>query len=309
MKPGKQQYLSYDISIRFRFLSILSFIFLLISALSLILSITFSEYIHSAVNLFVIVSSFMAYRTARSLKPQMSFYYFVIGFLVFSIENSIFWSNEFFQTTFSMGLYILTMLMVINMFISFTAAYKAYQIYLSIFFSIVALLFYNIFQLSINNPSNTETLLINLKPLLFFIIIGFLLTYMFFIRRNVHNHYKDRYRKEKKHLKKFLAHIDVGYASFKIKYNSKKQPLDAKIEHFNESFLEMLNLSHTAIDEAKLSELNHSGNVIFEDYMEILHEFDRNKKVTRNININNQSYHCSIFSIDHRHMGMIIKKA
>ncbi|MGM0612732.1 MAG: hypothetical protein ACQESM_04385 [Bacteroidota bacterium] len=309
MKTVKQRYLSHDINIRFKFMSILSFIFLLIAALSLILSITQLSYIHAGINLFAILSSYMAHRTARSLQPQMSFYYFTIGFLVFSLGNSIFWSNEFFQTSFNSGLYILTMLMVINMFVAFIAAYKSYQIWLATSFSLIALLFYNIFQLSIvNAPGETHFLLLNLKPLLFFIIIGGLLVYAYLLRKNINEHYKNRYKKEKKHLMKILAQVDMGYASFKIKYNSEKQPVNAKIEYYNQLFLEMLNLSHVTIDEAKLSDLNSGGKLIFENYKEFLYEFDKNKILKRQININGQSYHFSIFAIEHNHMGMLIKK-
>ncbi|MCF8218051.1 MAG: hypothetical protein K9I29_04515 [Bacteroidales bacterium] len=309
MKTVKQRYLSHDINIRFKFVSILSFIFLLIAALSLIVSITQLSYVHAGINLFAILSSYMAHRTARSLQPQMSFYYFSIGFLVFSLGNSIFWGNEFFQTSFNSGLYILTMLMVINMFVSFVAAYKSYQIWLATSFSLIALLFYNIFQLSlVDAPGETNILLVNLKPLVFFAIIGGLLVYAYLLRKNINEHYKNRYKKEKKHVMKILAQIDMGYASFRIKYNSEKQPVNAKIEYYNQLFLEMLNLSHVTIDEAKLSDLNSDGKLIFENYKEFLYEFEKSKVLTRELVINEQSYHCSVFAIEHNHFGMLIKK-
>ncbi|MFO8054399.1 MAG: hypothetical protein R6U19_04455 [Bacteroidales bacterium] len=275
MSSIKQKYLSHDISQRFRFLSNVSLVFLFVAVVALFFGVFKFSYVIAGINIFVIASSFMAYNTAKSLKPQMATYYFMIGFLVFAVANSLFWV-EHSVLDYRDGLFLLTLLLFVNMIITYAASYKIYQTWFNLGLSFLVVLFFTIFRAEAFNHLS-EPLFLNVVPIFFLLIVALIFSRMFTIRRNINAHYKGKFKREKRHLMKITSNIDIGYASFKMKYNSSHEPVDAKLEYYNQRFIDTLNLSHTSIDGAKISDLNAEGKQLFPDYLELLNKFTRKK--------------------------------
>lgn len=306
----KQKYFSHDINRRFKFLSIISLLFLGVGVIALVVGLANMSFINVGINLFVIASAFIAYRTAKSLRPQMAAYYFSIGFLVFSVGNSSFWVETYLEQSFSQGLFLLTLLLIVNMIVAYVAAYKAYQIWLTLLLSLVGMLFYNIFQIdNLEWSSIANLIMVNLTPLIFILVVSLLLSYMYEIRTDINNHYKNKYKTEKRHLMKVISNIDAGYASFKLKYDNNRKPVNAKIDHYNQNFIDILKLSNISIDDAKISDLNADGEVIFGDYSQILLEFDRKKAFHYSVSSGGQQFTAYIFAIENNQLGMMIHKA
>lgn len=309
MNSFKQNYFPHDINRRFRFLSIVSLFFLAAAVTALIISAIKLAIVISAINLFAVASAIISYNTARSLRPQMSAYYFPVGFLVFSMANTSFWLTVFLRNNFSHGIFLLLLLLVLNMIINYSVTYKAYQIWINAGLSLLALLFYNIFEiehLKFRNLSNV--VMINLVPVIFIVVLATLLSYMYEIRTGINKYYKGKFKNEKRHLMKIISNIDRGYASFRVKYNDIKQPVNAKIEHYNQTFLDVLEVSHTSIDEARICDINSNGNPVFPDYLELLNDFERRKSFYFDIQHNGELIKVYVFPIENKHMGMILKK-
>ncbi len=309
MSSLKQKYFPHDISRRFRFLSVVSLIFLAASIIALLLSAIKLSLVFSGINLFVVASAIISYNTAHSLRPQMAAYYFPVGFLVFSVANTSFWLEGFLNNNFTHGLYLLTLLLILNMIINYTASYKAYHIWINAGLSLLAFLFFNIFELEhLEFKSLSNIILINLVPVIFIVILTSLLSYMYELRAGINKHYKGKFKNEKRHLMKIISNIDRGYASFKLKYNDARQPVNAKIEHYNQEFLNLLNVSHQSIDEARISDINSDGEQVFTDYLKLLNDFEKKKSFYFEILHNTELVKVYVFPIENNHMGLMLKK-
>lgn len=310
MSSIKQKYIPHDLSKRFRFLSDISIGFLIITIISLAIALFKFSLVIAAINLFSLGSAIITYRTSKSLKPQMSVYYFSIGFLVFAVGNTVFLVDNFLNNEIVNGLMIVSFLLLINLIVLYSVTYKAYQLWIHTLLSLLALLFFNILQFhNLSFNSLIDIFLLNLLPIVFILIVAVLLIYMYQMRTRINEHYKSRYKTEKKHLLKITGNLEFGYASFKVKYNSARQATDAKIEHYNQRFVDILSLNQMSIDEIRISELSKNGNLIFKDYLHILEEFNRKKSFHLNqIEINEELFDAYVFSIENNHMGMMIKK-
>lgn len=313
MGPRKQKYIPQDLSKRFQLLSVISLIFLGLSAISLLVGAFKVSFINAGINLFALASAIATYRTAKSSKPQMSVYYFSIGFLVFIVGNTIFWVNHFLNNDFQtglMGLMLLSFLLILNLIILYAVTYKSYQLLIHTVLSLAALLIYNILELGNLKITSIEDILIaNIFPIFFLVVTSALLIIMYQVRIRINEHYKAKYKSEKKHLLKITGNLDYGYVSFRLKYNKNRQPVNAKIDHYNQKFRDIWDLSQISIDNIKISELSKNGKLIFENYLDILEEFN-NKKSFRldNHEINGEKFKTFVFSIENDQMGMMIKK-
>lgn len=307
MDNKKHKYVSHNVNKRFTFLGLISLIVIAVSVLSLIPSIYYGSAVNSGVNIFTLLSVTLAYRTSKTKKPQMAYYYFTIGFLIYITGNSIFWANHFsIADSYNSSLLILMSLLFLNMLISYVISLKTYQVWFTAGLSLVALFVFIIFQIpQINNAEFTDVLISNLVPIFFLILASFLFASMFQLRQNIHKHYIAKFKSEKQHLTKLINNVDFGYISFKVLFK-KKKPVNALVDFYNQQILDQLHIKNIDIDHTKISDLNKNGKLIFENYQEILESFDATKSYYFDLYVDNESYKAYLFKIRKDKIGIVL---
>ncbi len=303
----KQKYISHDISQRFRFLSRAILVFNMLVLPSAFITAFLGNYPLMFINLFVATVGVLSIRISRSISPQLSFYFFMVIFLIFSAANMVFWVGYIPWLTIERGLYVLTFLLFINMMLVYTTSYRSYQSWINLGLSLVAILFYGVFLMHTYDPL-PELAYVLVFPIIFLVTINMIFSRIFLTRKKITEHYKTRYQEEKRHLMHVLSNTDKGYASFKLKYNGGKNPVNARVEHYNKLFSEMLHISQVSMDHIKLSDLNASGKQVFPDYQSLLSRFAKEKGFTTTLELSpDQRFHIQVFAIGSTHFGMMVR--
>lgn len=259
------------------------------------------------VNLFIASVGVASIKISRSISPQLSFYFFAVIFVIFSVANMVFWVNELLWLTNERGFYLLTFLLFINMLLIYATSFRPYHNWISLGLSVAGLFFFGVFRMhTFENFQDLGYFLF--LSVIFLLIIALLFSRVFRVRKMITEHYKFRYQDEKRHIMHILSNINKGYASFKLKYNGGKYPVNARVEHYNKLFSEMLHVSQVSMAHIKLSDLNASGKQVFPNYQALLERFIKERGFSTTLELSSdRRFRIEFFAIGNTHFGMMVE--